>query len=65
MGKGFDDIQKYTENMSKYKHKCKCGHNVYLSKAHPTALCTWCGIMNYLDKKEEFKAKVKNELKKY
>ena len=59
-----NDIQKYANNMAKYKHKCKCGHTVYLSKAHPTTICNWCKEMNYLDKKEEFKVKMKRALKK-
>jgi NADH pyrophosphatase NudC (nudix superfamily) len=60
----FSDVQKYVENMSKYKHRCKCGHNVYLSKTHPKTICSWCKHMNYLDEKEEFKEKLKNALKK-
>lgn len=65
MAKSFNDIQKYADNMAKYKHKCKCGHTVYLSKAHPKKLCNWCGKMNFLNEKEEFKEKIKNELRKH
>ena len=59
----FDDIEKHYEYMSQFKHKCKCGHNVYLSAKHPKTLCSWCKTMNYYDKKEEFKNNLKNALK--
>ena len=57
------EMERYFNNMAQYKHKCKCGANVYLSKKYPKKLCSWCKTMNYLDPKEEFKEKLKNKLK--
>jgi len=59
-----DDIEKHTEYMSQFKHKCKCGHNVYMSGRFPKTICSWCKRMNYLDEKEEFKEKLKSSLNK-
>lgn len=58
-----DDVEKHAEYMSQFKHKCKCGHNVYLSERHPRIICSWCKRMVYLDKKEEFRNTLKNALK--
>lgn len=58
------DIEKYVDNMSRFKQKCKCGHTVYLNEKHPQTLCHWCKRMNYFYEKDEFKAKMKEKLKK-
>lgn len=65
MGRGRKtDIEKHADYMSQFKKQCKCGHTMYLSKIHPTAICYWCGSMNYLDEKEEFKSKLNSAIKK-
>lgn len=58
------NVEKYVENMSRFKHKCKCGHIIYLNDKHPKAICSWCGRMNYKDEREKFKNILKNALKK-
>lgn len=58
------DIEKYVDNMSRFKYKCKCGHTIYMNEKHPKTLCHWCKTMNYLYKEDEFKEKLKNALKK-
>lgn len=59
-----DDFDKYAHNMARFRVKCKCGSNVYLSKMHPKRICKFCRNMVYLDKKEEFKERLINQLKK-
>ena len=44
--------------------KCKCGHSVVIYPKQTKRLCTWCNHYVYRDKKEEFKEKLKNSLKK-
>ena len=58
------NVEKYVKNMSRFKHKCECGHIVYLNEKHSKTICRWCGRMNYYDKKEKFKNILKNALKK-
>ena len=58
------ELEKYADNMSKYKHKCTCGHTVFLCDRHPKQLCHWCKKMNYLYKEDEFKERMKEQLKK-
>ena len=60
-----DDTEKRAEYMAQFKHKCKCGANVYLSKKYPKKICKWCGKTNYLDDKERFKDKLVITLKKH
>lgn len=50
--------------MAQFAYKCDCGHSMYLSPAHPKRICRWCGNMVYLDKREEFKERLKNIVKK-
>lgn len=59
-----DDVCKEMEYMAQFVHKCDCGHSMYLSPAHPKRICRWCGNMVYLDKREEFKERLKNIVKK-
>ena len=58
-----NELSQFQDNMAEFKHKCTCGHIVYLSKKHPKRLCTWCKNIVYLDKQEEFKEKLKKQLK--
>lgn len=60
--KNRQDIEKYYENMSRFKRKCECGHTIYLSKTHPKEQCSWCKKMNYYDEKEQFINDMKNKL---
>ena len=43
---------KYYNELSNYKYKCKCGHTVVIPETNKKgyAICKWCG--NKVDKKE-------------
>lgn len=65
MGRGKkSDIEKYVDNMSRFKHKCKCGHTLYLNEKHPKVLCYWCKRMNYLYEKDRIIDNLKRDIKK-
>ncbi len=61
----FKEVEKFAEKMNEYRKKCVCcGHSLIITPSNPKRLCRWCGTMNYLDDKIEFKEKLKNALKK-
>ena len=45
-------------------YKCKCGHSIVIWPIETKRLCNWCHNYVYRDKKQEFKDKLKNSLKK-
>lgn len=50
--------------LSEYKVKCsRCGHIVVMIK-RKKMMCNWCGATIYKNKKEEFKDKIRKELRK-
>lgn len=59
----FEEIDKYMEEVNKYKVKCKCGHKVILINTDK-AICSWCGHYVYKDKKQEFKERLTQCMKK-
>ena len=65
MLRNFKEVEKFMNNMSRYRHNCKyCGHTIYMSEKHSKTICNWCHRTNYINEKEEFKNKVKSALKK-
>lgn len=52
------------EYYSQYKVKCKCGHTLIISPKIGKQLCNHCGHYAYIDKKLEFKDKLKKEINK-
>lgn len=56
--------QKRFELFQQYTVKCKCGCSVTIMNRRKKVLCSWCGRMVYLDKKQEFNDKMKIALKK-
>lgn len=53
------------EEVSKYKYYCKCGHSIviYPFEKRNKKICHWCGSYVYVDKKEEFKDKMRGIIK--
>lgn len=45
---------KYYNELSNYKYKCKCGHTVVILRDMDKRLCTWCHHYVYKNKKDEF-----------
>jgi ribosomal protein S27AE len=62
----FEEDVKLEEVKSKYKFHCKCGHTVaiYPFEHRISKICSWCGNLVFINKKEEFKHKLKKEMKK-
>lgn len=45
---------RYFNELSKYKYKCKCGHVVVMLPGTDKCLCTWCHNYVFKHKKDEF-----------
>ncbi len=58
------EIEKQYEKKQEFKVICKCGHRI-LFYNKTKVLCNWCGNAVYLNDKEEFKEKLKLEMRKY
>lgn len=59
-----EEEKRRSNEIAPYKVKCKeCGHVVVLIKQNKT-LCTYCGKYIFKNKKEEFKYRMKEKLKK-
>ena len=43
---------------------CRCGHTLEFWHGETKILCNWCGTFVFKNKKEEFKSKMKERLKK-
>lgn len=48
---------KLDTELSKYRHKCKCGHTVFLIE-NPYKICSNCGNIVFKDEKSKFKYKL-------
>ena len=62
----FEDDVKLENEKSKFKYRCKCGHTVsiYPFEHRVSKICSWCGNLVFINKKEEFKYKLRKEMKK-
>ena len=58
------EYKRMTEEYDKVKYMCKCGHKVVISHNKTKSLCDWCGNYVFKDKKDEFKYRVKERIKK-
>lgn len=60
-----DDTKLFNEYV-KHVHKCSCGHSVkiYPMEHITRKICTYCGKYVYINKKEEFKDRLKERLRK-
>ena len=61
----YKDIEKYQDNLTKYKYQCKCGHKVVIPEWETKQVCHWCKRYVFKSKKDEdlyrIKEKMKNE----
>lgn len=48
---------KIAQELSKYRHKCKCGHTMFLIE-NPYKICSHCGNIVFRDEKTKFIYKV-------
>lgn len=49
---------------SNFKYKCNCGHTIFMPYGTDKKICTHCGLYVYKDKKDEFKDKLNQELRR-
>lgn len=52
----------YFKRMSENKVKCRCGHSQLV--LYDKQLCRWCGNWVFKNKKEEFKHRVKENIRR-
>ena len=62
----FKEIQKYCNEIGKYKIPCKCGHKVVILPTQKMnyKICSWCGRKVYKDNKSEFIDKLNIQIRK-
>ena len=51
----YKELEKVHEELQKYKHKCICGHSVYIVNKSGKAECNHCHRLVFKDKATEFK----------
>lgn len=59
----YKELRKLDEELAKHKVKCRCGHKVILIN-RDKVICDWCGNYVYKDKKQEFKERITQCMKK-
>lgn len=57
-----NEIQKLYESMQPFRHKCKCGHTVYIMNKSGRAECKHCHNLVFKDAKTEFEYRMRREL---
>lgn len=62
--KDSDNFKKMSEELSKHKYKCKCGHSVIIPYNVDNVICTWCRRTVLKDDKRYFKDKMRQMLNK-
>lgn len=59
----YKDIDKYSDNLSRYRYKCKCGHKVVIPEWEEKQLCHWCKNYVFKNKKDETLYRIKEMIK--
>lgn len=49
---------KLSDDFTKIKYKCRCGHTVYISNKMDFAYCSWCGRRVFKSDLIEFRRKL-------
>ena len=58
----FNEDTKYFDEVYKLKVKCKCGHTQTVFK--DKTICDWCGSWIFRDKKDEFKYRMLEKIRR-
>jgi hypothetical protein len=53
-------LRMYTDN----RVKCKCGHSHFMPVFLPYKICDWCGNIVFRNENEEFKYKLKRQIRR-
>ena len=59
-----DSFRRKMDEYDKVKHICSCGHRIIMPKWVDKQICGWCGNYVFKDKREEFKYRLKEEIRK-
>ena len=62
--RNYKQIQKYCNEVQKFKVSCECGHRVFIPFNRDFKICTWCGRKVYKNDIIEFKHVLKDKLHK-
>lgn len=57
-----NEIKKIYDEQQKFRHKCNCGHTVYIANKLGVAECSYCHNLVFKDKKSEFEYRLKQNL---
>lgn len=57
------EMNKYCNEISKFKVSCECGHKVFIPENKKYNICSWCGKKVYKNELEKFKCKLLNKIK--
>lgn len=60
----YKEIKIYDTKISENKRKCECGHVTAITNKHKKVICSVCGNYIYLNKADEFRDKLKEQLKR-
>ena len=60
----FKNDEKIIKELTKLKHKCKCGHTMIIPLFKDKIICSHCGHYVYKTKLDEFKNKLQIQLRK-
>lgn len=59
----YKELEKQDQERAKAKQYCtNCGHTLLIPAQKKQKLCTHCGHLNFINKNEEFKHKLKIEM---
>ena len=62
MNKIYEQDSRYFKELQNLKIKCPCGHSQLV--IYDKAICDWCGKWVYRDKKQEFRERVKEKIRR-
>ena len=57
-----EEVKKLHESMQQFRHKCKCGHTVFIANKSGRTECRHCHNLVFKDAKTEFEYRMKREL---
>lgn len=61
----YENPTEFMRVMRQVTYRCKCGHSVVIPAFVNKKICHWCGKWVYKSDREEFKEKLRKEIKKF
>lgn len=58
------EFERRADELDKVKYICKCGHRVIIPSRVNKILCDWCNNFVFRNKKDEFKYRVEEQIKR-